>query len=259
MSDFLQNLVARSRAPLEVVRPRTVSMFESAAPALPDMSDAGPLEEYDESVAPLASGRRRRPASSAPAAETIGPLEAPRELRDSLQAPPVLSNTAAPAIPPKNPEPAASPLFRKPEPAIIEKVIHQDGPAPDVEPAAHLAGPAPAAAREIREILRERETRVELRDRLTPRMPGETATQPTLRERLVQSLISAPSAQTRTEPQTHAVPAAEPAAEPVIHVSIGRIEVRAVSETPRGRTEKQAPPVMSLDEYLRSREKGASR
>jgi hypothetical protein len=42
--------------------------------------------------------------------------------------------------------------------------------------------------------------------------------------------------------------------EPTIHVTIGRVEVRATSEAePRARRKEEAPPVMTLDEYLRKR------
>jgi len=47
---------------------------------------------------------------------------------------------------------------------------------------------------------------------------------------------------------------AEKPAEPTIHVTIGRVEVRATSEVePRARRKEEAPSVMTLDEYLRKR------
>jgi hypothetical protein len=46
-------------------------------------------------------------------------------------------------------------------------------------------------------------------------------------------------------------PAAEP--EPSIHVSIGRIEIRAERESPPQRKPERSSPVMSLDEYLRQK------
>jgi hypothetical protein len=41
------------------------------------------------------------------------------------------------------------------------------------------------------------------------------------------------------------------APEPEIHVSIGRIEVRAVADAPASRRAQPATPVMGLEEYLR--------
>jgi len=50
---------------------------------------------------------------------------------------------------------------------------------------------------------------------------------------------------------------AEPAA-PAIHVTIGRVEVRAVSAPaePARPRERKAPPLLSLDQYLRQRNEG---
>jgi hypothetical protein len=48
--------------------------------------------------------------------------------------------------------------------------------------------------------------------------------------------------------------------EPIIHVSIGRIEVRAIaSEAPLKRTERTVSPVMGLDQYLRQQAKRGGR
>ena len=45
-----------------------------------------------------------------------------------------------------------------------------------------------------------------------------------------------------------------PQSEPTVHVTIGRVEVRAVTASPSDRARPGHPsPVMSLDEYLRTR------
>jgi hypothetical protein len=49
-------------------------------------------------------------------------------------------------------------------------------------------------------------------------------------------------------------PAAEP--EPSVHVTIGRIEVRATSESKHVERPRSASPVMSLEEYLHRRQRG---
>jgi hypothetical protein len=43
--------------------------------------------------------------------------------------------------------------------------------------------------------------------------------------------------------------------EPIVQVTIGRIEVRAIPQEPAARRERSVSPVMSLDEYLRTRGK----
>jgi hypothetical protein len=59
----------------------------------------------------------------------------------------------------------------------------------------------------------------------------------------------------RTEsPRPAAAPSPAKSPEHVIHVTIGRIEVRATPETPPAR-KAPAAPVTGLDEYLRSRAK----
>jgi hypothetical protein len=59
-------------------------------------------------------------------------------------------------------------------------------------------------------------------------------------------------------PRTKAQDAAErrqrESAEPTIHITIGRVEVRATQEAePRGRKKEEPSRVMTLDEYLQKR------
>ncbi|PWU06706.1 MAG: hypothetical protein C5B51_11650 [Terriglobia bacterium] len=261
MSDFFHTLIARSRAPLDVVRPRAASMFEPPAPISPMESGPDLLEEQEEVVAETAPVRRRRPGSPAGAPqpkETIRAGEAPRETRDSRESHSV-SNTL---VPPSTPA-ASPPAFANPQthaaPTPLERVIRDRTAAREGAPASQPAEPATLSAREIHEILREREIRVAAPGRSESQTTGEPPLQASIRDRLVQPLVTAPPAVARPEFRTQAPPPAEPPAEPVIHVSIGRIEVRAVSDAPRSRAEKQTSAVMSLDEYLRSRERDAAR
>ena len=66
-------------------------------------------------------------------------------------------------------------------------------------------------------------------------------------------------------PQAGRAPAPAPAAptaasaEPVIHVTIGRIEVRAAPAPKGASRERQAAPPVALDEYLRQRARGEGR
>jgi hypothetical protein len=58
----------------------------------------------------------------------------------------------------------------------------------------------------------------------------------------------------RARPQQPPPPVARRQEETTVHVSIGRIEVRAAQPAPEARPRERAKPaVMSLDEYLRSR------
>ncbi len=59
-----------------------------------------------------------------------------------------------------------------------------------------------------------------------------------------------------TKTEFHALPASSPAP-PSIHVTIGRIEVRAVTQQPRQQKRSTPPaPKLSLDDYLKQRSKG---
>jgi hypothetical protein len=49
------------------------------------------------------------------------------------------------------------------------------------------------------------------------------------------------------------------ASEPVVHVTIGRIEIRAVEERASRPTPSQRPPALSLDDYLAERNQGRPR
>jgi hypothetical protein len=86
----------------------------------------------------------------------------------------------------------------------------------------------------------------------------EPRTLPTRREPVRPISAPEPRPAPRFEFARH-VPAPPSAAmpEPIIQVTIGRIEVRAVSEKTIAPKERNASPVMSLNDYLRSRHGGA--
>lgn len=72
----------------------------------------------------------------------------------------------------------------------------------------------------------------------------------------------APAAERRSAPPAAAprqVAEAPPAAPPTIQVTIGRIEVRAAPAPPAARPATPAGPALSLDDYLRQRNRGGSR
>ncbi len=65
--------------------------------------------------------------------------------------------------------------------------------------------------------------------------------------------LPAPVQPSPRRPQMQAPP--REAAEPTIHVTIGRIDIQASSAAPAPRKARETSPVMSLDDYLRSRAK----
>ena len=76
---------------------------------------------------------------------------------------------------------------------------------------------------------------------------------------LANALIGARYAAPRVEPARRTPREGRPDPEPTIQVTIGRIEVRAVTEEARPRRERHTAPVMTLEEYLRRRANGGRR
>jgi hypothetical protein len=119
--------------------------------------------------------------------------------------------------------------------------IHQSVALPASSEPPRLAPPAVEApvlhqTREVREVFDHRQTLVERTVRELPATPPRHQSAPRLNAAMDQT-----------------------ASEPVIHVSIGRVEVRAVMESPAARQERKPSPVMGLEEYLRGRANGAGR
>ena len=236
MSGFFQSLLARSRTDAGMVRPRIASIFEA-----PQASDPNPVEET--SVVETST----RPARA--------PIERPVVHSVAIQASEPEAHAAAP--PPIVPvEAVAAPLDqgrvsnKLPEPGFIRG--KQQQPPLDLtskrilshppSPATSVTEAAPASSN-TREIRKTREVRDTIREQ-------RTLVDRTFLERVAQS--------GRRSPQEHAANPISANPEPEIHVSIGRIEVRAVNEAPGARKTPQPPtPVMGLDEYLRHKAKGA--
>src|SRR5258708_11441458 len=251
MSDFLTSLAARTIA-APSLRPRTRSRFEPAEgePALPVAAIPGRREAIARAMAPpprepvshaaelqpLTAGvepverhdameirtpreeRRREPHSEVRTETVLDTVERVIETHDTVE----IHDTRTITQPLPSPAPAA--------PAPDTRLVRRSDDAPPAtrhqprEDAAQPPPPRPDATRDIRE-------RVITRREAMPAPPPRT-----------------------TRPRPRAA-AAEPAAspEPVIHVSIGRVEVRAVTarETPQ-RTPKRSP-VMTIDDYVAKR------
>jgi hypothetical protein len=72
------------------------------------------------------------------------------------------------------------------------------------------------------------------------------------------SSIIQPRPESRSRDARSGFPFSQPSVpEPVIQVTIGRIEVRATSQAQPAQKARSAPPMLSLDEYLRQKRKGA--
>ena len=234
MSGYFQSLLARSRTPSSVVRPRVASMFEP-----PHISDAPPVEESSTAETSPEPMRAVREAPS------IAARVSEQQTHAAARAPEVqVEEVAAPANQRRvSATPAEAKIMStpRPEPRIetaVERVVSRL-PAPP--PSAAEMPPAPAITRELQQTREIHETVREQR----------TLVDRTILERV---------ASAGRRPQVRSVNSQSAAApEPEIHVSIGRIEVRAVNEPSNPRkAAQQHPPVMGLDEYLRHKSKGAA-
>jgi hypothetical protein len=270
MSDYLGNLAAKSLAPAPALQPRLASRFEPLAPAAPELRE-GPafLEEtVTEIAAPKASPVRTeiRPAHRDPAPADVQSVEpsppgllSPRERRNVIK---------------EKQELAVEPVTK---PERVRSVVAKR----NVQPS-ETSPPGPLSRKEGRDLA---EAAVVNRDRLQPltvvpapsrqdvpvtpsreRGPGGEASQAERpehhrpQESLSRMIPQLQPRVTLAERQPFVPQRESPAPEPVIHVTIGRIEVRAAAAPKAPARERPAArPAVDLDEYLRQRSKGEGR
>jgi hypothetical protein len=243
MNDFLSVLLDRSLERAPVLRPRRLSRFE---PFTPSGSFDSPLHPAEEIPAHEALLDRRSPP-----APQFSPLPAAPEPIPGIVEKPAVKSVRPPAFPP-DPPPAsaqAQPATLTPASGWVprESVI----PAPLVPPA------QPARPLETVRTVVER-----ISDRRGNERP---APKPVSLEPAPRPLFSGPptlrpAASPALRPVLSPRPAVSPRAEssgqpPVIHVSIGRIDVRATHtpSLPPARAARPAEPKLNLEQYLASR------
>lgn len=271
MTDFLSNLVARTMAQ-PALQPRTRGRFEPAT------NEAAPVlwpEAEPQIAAPIESVAPRAAAT-------------PR-VRTTMNEPPRTQATMReePADEPPPREAVIPPNIEPPRPTPMRRAAEPAPPAPRTQTREAATPPQPTRAETRRDI--ERETIVEVvtqRETAAPPTPRRAKTsrttqpEPTTPHRhdeVQPQLDAATPPNPRPVPETHTtnptrrdtfanapkLPASRPLADPrpltpdptpTIHVSIGRIEVRAT-------TQQQAPPrresargPMSIDEYVARRD-----
>jgi hypothetical protein len=240
---FLHRLAARHLGQAPLIRPRPRARFEMVG--LPEESLAE-ITVYQNRPTPQRSVERPRPLSpefSAPPAPFSESYQASPVTGPTLVAPPpAVSQQADPAVlAPKAPSAAdrdhevVRPRPAAPEPAVIMtelKLVDR----PQLEPIASFAptGPPPSAtAQPIARLT------------APPRLAATPAP------------VTPPGSQVTVQP-AEARPAPGESAQPAtVHVTIGRVEIRATPATPNGRsTTRKRPPARSLDDYLDGRREG---
>jgi hypothetical protein len=247
VSDFLARLAARAIGGEATLAPRLPSLFEPAphAPTLPTVDD-GAAATARHATAPA--------DDASPAAEPLRPPRAlPPMQDDALRQTPV----AQPAT--RLPPPAAAPVSDRAMP-VTAHAAPPATPTPALPAVARHAAPRPAPAHAeppAAAPVLPRQTRIAPSRIEAASPPGGSLLPPPT------PVFAAPRSAPARDRSDHAAtirprPAAAanrtPAtSEPVVHVSIGRLEVRAApaaATPPRRRVE---PRPASLDDYLRQR------
>jgi hypothetical protein len=288
MSDYLGNLAAKSLALAPALQPRLASRFEPLAPASPELREGPafleetvtevaaqpptPIPMYIESHFPSPFGR---------GGMEVSPRRAERSEEQHADKASVEKVSETSPVPVTKPEPARRrvPAPVEAEPERVQSVIAKRSVQPS-----ETSPPGPLFRGERRNLA---EAVVVNRDRLqsltvipapprqdapvTPllssreRGTGGEASQAERPEhhRPQESLSTIPQLQPRVtlaERQPFAPQWESPAPEPVIHVTIGRIEVRATAAPIAPARERPAArPAVDLGEYLRQRSKGEGR
>lgn len=273
MSDFFQGLLDRGRRPMEVVRPRLPAIFE------PTGLSAG-TQRWESS--PAMEGMGETPASRSGMQRQVEVPGVPEVevQRDGFDPPANRRSAVHRRIPVRGMDGAID----------IESVVARGSEEVEAEPIGRATiqesgerGVADAPQRQVdgvsrleaREPVRsswrdevrgaEVESRAadlrEIPKQMRREREAEQETGP--RQSIVPiratEKIAAQRVKDRIDEERFARGRTAVAAEPTIHVSIGRIEIRAVPESAGGKRQKAASPVMGLDEYLRERAKGAGR
>lgn len=250
MNDVFTHLAAKALGAMPVVRPRPVSRFESVA--VTRLAADLPLEADLETVAPPAASRPPDPAPPA-AADRPAAFRAPGAIPSGETTGPARRLTPGDSAGPDR-APAPAPAVFEPRGSVGER-----------------AAPVQAAVLHDHTTL-ERETRV-IVERTEKQIVAErhhveqqrSPEPPAVRVDRAESLrpadaVRQPAAMPVLPRQMALRPVVRPAAAPVqdpapiINVTIGRIEVRSVSESQHGdQARPSAPPHLSLEQYLQQR------
>jgi hypothetical protein len=258
MSDFLSNLIARSQGTLPVIQPRLPSLYEPYRPhsgslAMPTDTEPGVVED----VAPAASvPLPQAPEAEPPAPPTPGQMRAAplpplnpvesaehRESRRPLEAPSRARHFVAPIG-----ETIAEVAHRSVN-GISRSEISLAGMIPSVAQAVNREPIMPAGP--FQSNGESQSLRVPDAANLNRGDPQQPLPIPS---HAVAVPLPPPRPQVPHTPFAQARPDTE---ERVVHVTIGRVDVRAILPTPSlsSTTAAKFRPHLSLDEYLKQRDR----
>lgn len=261
MSDFLASLTARSFGTETAIRPRLASLFEpvrNGEAALREPA-AEPIEATIAREVEVESEGERKRSRPAPAWREDGKASNAKRSEDANPVSPVVS---PPRDDSERPRTVLADETREKEDTVVatkvrprRALVSQAENANESEPAprSHSEDGTPkrvstraAAASAIRDESSENDHRgLVLPPKVFPELTAEM-------KNAALAMNVGPGTP-KKEKAGSAWPALAAEPEPSVHVTIGRIEVRATSESKQVGRPRTASPVMSLEEYLHRR------
>jgi hypothetical protein len=264
MTDFLTSLVARSLGTETTIRPRVASLFEptrhgevtlregpaaeSAEAAIANEVEVSPDSgrKMSSSTPAMREGRRLRDGKywedERPVAATVPQVRAGSEPR-TMTVPAYETREKENKVIAARARPGKTPLAEKGPVNEPEPVLRSDSES-------GMAKRRPARAPDISAIRNE----IDDKGHRGLLLPPKASTALMAEMKATASALNGGLGAPKREKAGIASPARDAEPEPIVHVTIGRIEVRAASESkPVGRP-RAASPVMSLEEYLHRRD-----
>jgi hypothetical protein len=242
MSDFLDRLAVRAIGSGPLLAPRLPSLFEplQRAPIMPvfEAGEATPPRRETAPAATVSPAAVPPRVAHAPVTATPPGSAVARTVTDPTPAPmpPHAAASAPDTVTPRAPIAAAT------SPPVTERAV----PPPTPPRTADVRAPQP---------VRPRHTRIE-----ADPVQATTSAPPTSGALLPAStpVFAAASAPARSSHAAMRPPAAHTgtanaSAEPAVHVSIGRLEIRAAPASTTPARRRDGPQPSSLDDYLRQR------
>jgi hypothetical protein len=248
MSDYLGNLIARTVSRAVAVRPQLPSLFEPAPATRETKSE--PEFEKENFV--------EQPPVTQPS-EKLAPMPlsipTPRQsvFREPEQTVPEISRARKILETSQESEPAVQPrIFRRAAPTLRED-----------KPSNSTRRRSDVIKSPVRDVIASASHEVSAREETGPSQPSvasKPVVVPELRkhELLKWSGVQPVVPTVRSLPPIAPLPPAPATAPPTINVTIGRVEIRAVPPPAQQRAKPKPASVVSLEDYLRQRAKGAA-
>jgi len=265
MTDFLTSLVARSLGTETTIRPRVASLFEPTRQGGVTLREGPAAESAEAAIASeveVSSDNAGKMSSSTPAmredrklsygkysaderpvAATVPQVRAGSEPR-TMTVPAYETREKENKVIAARARPISTPLSAKEPVDEPEPLLRSDSES-------GMAKRGPARAPDISAIRNETDEKGH-RGLL---LPPKASTGLMAEMKATASALNGGLGGPKRGKAGIASPARDAEPEPIVHVTIGRIEVRAASESKPASRPRAASPVMSLEEYLHRRDR----